>query len=504
MKMNIGRFLARRAHLNPDKLGVVCDDKRLTFRELNDRANRVANALVGMGVQKGERVGVLMMNSVEYYETYFGIAKTGAVMVPLNWRLVASELEYIVKDSGALYLVYGSELAGTVEEMAPNLELKSYVHQGAKTPAGHLDYEDWLAKSSQDEPEIEAEGDDVQFIMYTSGTTGLPKGAVISHRNMFMAAVNFAFTLDWEWSDVFQVVLPLFHIGALVPATMGVHKGSTSIVMKAFEPESMFKCIETEKITLFLAVPAMLNFMLQVPDIKKYDISSVRQVFSGASPVPVSLIEEYTKYDINIIQLYGLTEAAGPVTTLRPEEALTKIGSCGKPFFHMDVKIVDDAGNELPPGEQGELITKGESVMKGYWNLPEASAETIKDGWLHTGDIAKMDEGGYFYITDRKKDMIISGGENVYPAEVESVLYSHPDVLEVAVVGMPNDEWGESPMAIIVPKEGQKLTEQEVIDFCNGKLARYKMPKAAVFTDTLPRNPTGKVLKWKLREEFVK
>jgi O-succinylbenzoate-CoA ligase len=504
MLMNIGLFLTKRALINPNKLGVVCEDKRLTFRELNHRANRVANAVRGLGVQKGDRVAVLMMNSVEYNEAYYGIAKTGAVMVPLNWRLVASELEYIIKDSGARHLIYGTEFTGVVEEMIPNLELDNYIHQGENTPAGHIHYEDWLDKASPEEPEIGAEGDDVQFIMYTSGTTGLPKGAMITHRNMFMASCNLNFSLDWSGSEIFLLVLPMFHIGALAPATVNMHSGATSIVMKAFDPEGMFKCIESERVTSFLAVPSMLTFMLQVPEIKKYDISSVNTVTSGASPVPVSLIEAYTEYDINIIQLYGLTEAAGPVTTLNPEEALTRIGSCGKPFFHMDVKIVDDDGNQLPPGEQGELITRGESVMKGYWNLPDATAETIKNGWLHTGDIAKVDEEGYYYITDRKKDMIISGGENVYPAEIEGVLYSHPDILEAAVIGMPSDEWGESPLAVVVPKEGAGLTEQQVIDYCNGRLARYKMPKAVVFTQEIPRNPTGKALKWKLREEFVK
>jgi O-succinylbenzoate-CoA ligase len=500
--MNIGQFLTKRAYLSPNKLGVVCNEKRVTFRELNNRANRVANAILSMGVQKGERVAVLMMNSVEYFESYYGIAKTGAIMVPLNWRLVGSELEYILKDSGARVLIYGSQFAGVVEEMRPNLEIDGFIHQGGDTPPGDIDYQDWLDKSSPEEPVISSEGDDEQFIMYTSGTTGLPKGAVISHRNMFMASANFTYCMDFAFSDIFLLVLPMFHIGALAPATMCVHKGATAIVMESFDPEGVFKLMEEERVTTFLAVPAMLNFMLQVPDRDKYDFSSLNYVWSGAAPVPESLIREYAGFGVKIVQLYGLTEAAGSGTSLRPEEALDKIGSCGKPYFHLDIKIVDDEGNELPPGMEGELIIRSESVMKGYWNLPQATEETIKDGWLHTGDIARMDEEGYFYITDRKKDMIISGGENVYPAEIEKVLHSHHKILEAAVIGMPSQEWGESPRAIVVPKENESLTEQEVIDFCNGKLARFKMPKAVVFTDTLPRNPTGKILKWKLREQF--
>jgi acyl-CoA synthetase (AMP-forming)/AMP-acid ligase II len=304
-----------------------------------------------------------------------------------------------------------------------------------------------------------------------------------------------------RYGDRYVIVLPLFHVGALTPITGNVYRGVTSVVMRAFDPTKVWELIQSEKITVALKVPAMLNFMLQTYDAKKYDISTLRWIMSGAAPVPVTLIEAYAKLNIEIHQVYGLTESCGPACLIGPDEAIAKAGSTGKAFFHTDVRVVDGHGKEIEAGQQGEVIIRGAHVMPGYWNRPEATAETIKNGWLHTGDVASVDKEGFIYIQDRMKDMVISGGENVYPAEIENVILAHPKVAEVAVIGQPSAKWGESSLAVVV-KNDPTLTEREVLDWCNGKLARFKQPRAAGFVDVIPRNPSGKVLKRLLREQF--
>jgi acyl-CoA synthetase (AMP-forming)/AMP-acid ligase II len=342
----------------------------------------------------------------------------------------------------------------------------------------------------------------VLFIMYTSGTTGLPKGAVHTHGTMIAASITINLTSDMRHGDRYLQMLPLFHVGALTPATSAVHRGATLVLMRAFDPKRVFPLIEAERITTGLAVPAMLNFMLAAGDPGAHDLSGLRWLMSGAAPVPPALIERYAALGIEIHQVYGLTETCGPACLISPEEALAKIGSTGPAFFHTDVRVVDERGEDVAPGEIGEVIVRGAHIMKGYWNRPEATAETIRDGWLHTGDLASVDKEGFVFIQDRKKDMIISGGENVYPAEIEGVLARHPDVLEVAVIGMPSPRWGESAAAVVVPKPDSSLGAADLIAFCDGKLARYKIPRVVELVTEIPRNPTGKVLKRLLRERF--
>ena len=308
-------------------------------------------------------------------------------------------------------------------------------------------------------------------------------------------------TADVRFGDRYIIVLPLFHVGALTPATGNVHRGSTTILMRAFDPVRMFETIIEERVTTLLAVPAMLNFMLQVPGHERYDTSTLRWIMSGAAPVPVTLIEAYAKRGIEIHQVYGLTESCGPACLISPDEAIAKAGSTGKAFFHTDVRVVDEHGRDIPAGGVGEVLVRGAHIMQGYWNRPEATAETIRDGWLYTGDLATIDAEGYVYIQDRKKDMIISGGENIYPAEIENVVLSHPHVRDVAVIGQASAKWGESPLAVVV-KGDTALTAEAVIQHCQGKLARYKQPRAVRFVDEIPRNPAGKMLKRVLRERF--
>jgi O-succinylbenzoate-CoA ligase len=509
MQNNVGLLLAKRAALNPGLEAVVEVERgrRFTYAELNARSNRAADAFRGLGVRPGERVALLLMNGVEFLECFFALAKLGAVIVPLNWRLVPDELAFILKDSGARVLVYDGEFQKCVRELQQRGGDATAVHDWIH--AGADDTRDAFARSwtglcgsaSEAEPNIGAADDDPLYIMYTSGTTGLPKGAVHTHRSVLWASFTIGMTADVRYRDRYVIVLPLFHVGALTPATGNVHRGMTTILMRAFDPVRLFETIAGERVTVLLAVPAMLNFMLQVPGHERFDTSTLRWIMSGAAPVPVTLIEAYAKRGIEIHQVYGLTESCGPACLISPDEALAKAGSTGKAFFHTDVRVVDDRGRDIPAGGTGEVLVRGAHVMQGYWNRPEATAETIRDGWLYTGDLATVDADGYVYIQDRKKDMIISGGENIYPAEIENVILSHPEVRDVAVIGQASAKWGESPLAVVVKKDGA-LTEEAVIQHCQGRLARYKQPRAVRFVDEIPRNPAGKILKRLLRERF--
>ena len=507
MKNNLGQFLTKRAFLNPDREAYVDSHSslRLTFRELNERCNRVANAFMAAGIRKGERVGLLLMNSAEFMETYFALAKIGAVVVPLNWRLVADELEFILKDSETERLVFGDEFLDTVADLhsrGEKTDVKQWLQVGGETAHFAESYEAFRDTGAAAEPDCGASDDDMLYIMYTSGTTGLPKGVVHTHDTAIWALFTIAATSDFHDGDVYLAALPMFHVGALTPLAVNVYVGATSVVMRSFDPTLAWELIEREKVTTALAVPAMLNFMVQVGDYRnRFDYSTLRWIMTGAAPVPVSLVKLYHELGINVLQIYGLTESCGPACLMDSENAMRYPDSTGKAFFHTDVMIADENGNECPPGEAGEVCVRGRHIMVEYWNRPDATAETIVDGWLHTGDVAIMNEEGFVFIQDRIKDMIISGGENVYPAEIEGVLAQHPDIVEAAVIGQTSEKWGESPLAIVV-RSNEGLTEAAVIEFCRGKLAAFKQPKAVVFIDQIPRNPSGKILKRVLREQF--
>ncbi|MEM9173713.1 MAG: long-chain fatty acid--CoA ligase [Myxococcota bacterium] len=513
MRNNIGLLLAKRARLNPDLEAVfdVASDRRFSYLEVNDRCNRAANALAGLGVAKGDRVGLLAMNSVEFFETFFAIAKLGGICVPLNWRLVADELEFILNDAGVSTLVFGEEFLSAVGDLEarPKLSgqgegashIRNYLQIGGDTADFAQDYDAICGAASTDEPEIVAEDDDGLYIMYTSGTTGLPKGVVHTHSTALWGSLTILTTSEVAFGDRYIVALPLFHVGALTPMTGNVHRGMTNIILRAFDPSLVWKLIEREKVQNMLAVPAMLNFMLQVPEKDTVDRSSLRWIMSGAAPVPVATIQAYDEIGIPIHQVYGMTETCGPACLTSPEDAVQKMGSTGRPFVHTEVRIVDDAGNDVPPGGTGEVWIAGPHMMKEYWNRPDATAETLVDGYVRSGDIATIDEDGCIYIQDRKKDMIISGGENVYPAEVENVILGMDGVVDVAVIGMPSKKWGESGLAVVV-RGTEDLEAQTILDDCQGKLARFKQPVVVEFVDEIPRNPSGKVLKRLLREQY--
>ena len=506
MENNLGLILTRRAFLSPEREAYVDSHSalRLSYAELNERCNRMANALLGAGIQKGERVGLLLMNSAEFMESYFALAKIGAVVVPLNWRLVADELEFILKDSETERLIFDTDFVDTVADLhsrGDKTDVKQWLQVGE--PAHFAEsYEGFRDAASAAEPAPGAADADMLYIMYTSGTTGLPKGVVHTHDTAIWAILTIAATTDYHDGDIYLGALPMFHVGALTPLAVNVYAGATSVVMRAFDPTLAWELIEREKITTGLAVPAMLNFMVQVGEYqKRFDFSSLRWIMTGAAPVPVALTELYHGLGVGLLQVYGLTESCGPACVMDSANAMRFPDSTGKAFFFTEVKIVGEDGEVCAAGEAGEVWVKGRHVMVEYWNRPDATAETLVDGWLRTGDVAVMNEEGFVSIQDRIKDMIISGGENVYPAEIEGVLAQHPGIVEAAVIGQASEKWGESPLAIVV-KRDESLTEADVIEFCRGKLAGYKQPKGAVFIDTIPRNPSGKILKRLLREQF--
>lgn len=506
MHTQIGDLLSQRAYLSPDKVGYVDElGESLTFRELDQRCNQIANALINGGIAKGERVALLLMNSSEFIELFFALGKIGCVVVPLNWRLVADELEFILKDSGATKLVFSDEFVTTIDELHQRGEKTDigqwfHVSDGERTHFAES-YHEFRDSGSVAQPQVTVSEDDILYIMYTSGTTGLPKGVVHTHRTSFYGALTIAATTYYQEDDVFLSPLPMFHVGALTPLTLSIYRGIKSVVMRAFDPVKAWELIERENVTIGLLVPAMMNFMLQVPNFERFSVNQWRWVMTGAAPVPFSAIKAFADLGIDVMQVYGLTESCGPACLSSGAESLERVGTTGRSFFHTDVKVVRPDGTDCAAEESGEVLLRGDHIMKEYWNRADATAETIVDGWLHTGDVAMMDADGYVYIQDRMKDMIISGGENVYPAEIENLLLTLGGVKDCGVIGQPSERWGESPYAVIV-REDESLTEPDVMTFLDGKLARFKMPCGATFVDEIPRNPSGKILKRLLREEF--
>jgi O-succinylbenzoate-CoA ligase len=509
-KTNIGALLSKRAAISPQREAFVEFERqrRFSFAEFNARTNRTANTLLGLGLQPGDRVATLVKNGIEFLETYFATAKIGCLLVPVNSRLVAPEISYILADSGASALVYDADFddtVGAIQAGDPPVEHWLRIDSEAgKLPTWALDYNDAVAGSSDEEPPIGAWDDDLLFIMYTSGTTGHPKGVMHSHDGMLWSHLTSMSTSDMRGDDRYLLALPMFHVASLNPASMAVHRGTTGVIMRDLDMGAMFRCIDQEKVSIFTAVPALLQFMLHAPEREQYDLSSVRWVATGAAPVPVSLLKEYEAVGIAIHQAYGLTESCGPGTLLLPDDAEAKVGSCGRPQMHTEAKIVDSDGNTIPMGSEqaGELLLAGRHLMKGYWNNPEATAETLVDGWLHTGDICTWDADGFFTVCDRKKDMIISGGENIYPAELENVLAGCPEVQEAAVIGIPSEKWGETPLAVVVAAPDQSPTPESLKAWCKENLAGYKVPQLYELVDVLPRNASGKLLKPRLREQY--
>ena len=501
----IGFWLTKRKRLTPDKEALVDDHRRITYGELNSRVNRLSRGLQALSLKHGDRCAILAYNCMEYVELIFASAKLGIILVPLNWRLSPVELAYNLTDSGAETLFFDNEFAETVTSLMGKSPIKRQIVLGGKAAPGVESYDALQTSETDHEPEADrtVDLDTPHIIMYTAGTTGRPKGAVLGQGASFYNALNLQADMNFTPKDRNLSVLPMFHIGGIGLFTLPMlYTGGTVVIQRAFDPAITLKLLETEHITLFFGVAAIFLFLIQHPDFKPEVFLNTRVVMSGGAPLPVSLVKRYHEAGIVLQQGFGMSEAAPSISTLSKDLALKKAGSIGRALFHVEADIVDTHMNPVPLGEVGELIIRGPNLMQGYWSRPEATAEVFAGGWFHTGDLARMDSDGDLYIVDRKKDMFISGGENIYPAEVENAIFELPQVAETAVIGLKDERWGEIGCAVVSLKPAETLSEQEIINFLKERLARYKVPKSVVFLDQLPRNAAGKVPKNKLREQY--
>ncbi len=479
----------RNARLYPDKIGVISGEHRYTFRELNERINKAANLLLNLGIKKGDRVAILSKNSSYYLDIPYAILKAGGIVVTLNYRLKEREMDYILRDSGAKILIATEEFLDKVEFLKDRL--KKVIIIGKEIPSYAVNYEDSLINIPSSEPGIEIDKEDIAFYLYTSGTTGAPKGVMLTHHNFIVSAKNFIMETPILFEDIYLAAMPLYHsVISLLHAFF--MRGCTSVIMN-FDVEGILRVIEKERVTKTMLVPTMIRMLCDYKDIKRYDLSSLNTLLYAASPMPLPLLKRGMEIFGNIFfQMYGLTESTTLCTTLPKEEHVgEKIRSIGREIMTVRVRIVDEEDRDMPPGEIGEIVVKGENLMKGYLNRPEETKKALRNGWLHTGDMGWMDKDGYIYLVDRKDDMIISGGVNIYPKEIEDVIISHPKVKDVGVVGVPDDKWGEAIKAFVVLKD--ECSEEEIIEYCKKNLASFKKPKYIEFIDELPRDLAGKL-----------
>jgi fatty-acyl-CoA synthase len=502
--IHVGEWLARREQLTPEKVGLVDVEiqARLTYRVLNLRARALAALLQSeYGIQKGDRVAVLAVNCPEYLDAFFACALIGAILVPLNWRLTVHELTTILTDCAPKLLIYDKGYQQKAAEVVTTVNTSQVTSMGLLPMSAFPGAEASLAQCAI--PFQTSDGEEAALILYTSGTTGIPKGAILSHRMITWNAINTQVSWGLWDSDITPTFAPFFHAGGLnVLTTPLYHCGGTVVLLRSSEPAAVLRAIEQEHCTIVFAVPTVFQMLMEHPYFDTCDLSSVRFCVTGGSSCPLPIIHRYAARGLQFRQGYGLTEVGVNCFSLAPEDAVRKAGSVGRPVFHSRARIVHEDDRDVKPGEVGELVLDGPHVCSGYWHRPEATAEAQRSGWWHTGDLVRCDEEGYYYIVGRKKDMFISGGENVYPAEIEGVLATHPAIVEVAVIARPDPKWGEVGLAIVVPRT-TNLTAEEVIAFCSDKLARYKIPRAVVFTDALPCNAMGKVMKAELRTRFV-
>jgi acyl-CoA synthetase (AMP-forming)/AMP-acid ligase II len=487
------------------------EGRRTSFAGLDIHTNRVANGLVSLGVKPRERVAYLGKNSDIYFELLLGAMKANVVMAPVNWRLAGPEIAFIVEDCKAAVLFVGPEFVDQVRGIQSQLPCVRIFMTTEGGAPDWLDFAAWRDAQPSTDPKVPIAAKDIAIQLYTSGTTGKPKGAMLSHAN-FLSLVRAGGDQrpDWnKWSndDVSLVAMPVFHIGGSGWGVLGLYHGAKGVIAREFDPTKVLDFFEQSGITKLFMVPAAMQFVVRQPRAREVDFSKLKYMLYGASPIPAALLKECIEvFKCGFVQMYGMTETTGTIVALAPEdhvEGLDRMRSAGKALPGVELAILDAEGNKLPPGEVGEIATRSGSNMAGYWNLPEATAKTLDaDNWLRTGDAGYLDQDGYLYIHDRIKDMIISGGENIYPAEVESAICDHPDVAEVAVVGVPDDQWGEAVKAIVVMKPGKKSTPADIIGFTRQRIAGFKTPKSVDFIEALPRNASGKILRRHLRDPY--
>jgi fatty-acyl-CoA synthase len=513
--MSIGEWVARRAQRRPAATALIdADTGQVTsYAELDDAVRAMAAALHDMGVRRGDRVAVLMENSPEFVYVLFGAANIGAVVVPINFRLAAPEIAYLLADSGATTLAVSDRFASLASRALDACAGRHGVRRvltetldGGLAGLPTATVGSLIARTTERRGPDPVIGDhDICVIMYTSGTTGSPKGAMLTHSNMQWNAINLLTVGDgMSGTTVTIAVAPMFHIGALGLSVLPVlYAGGTVITVRAFDPDRTLDLIEKHGVTSQFMVPAMWSALSQVPDFDSHDLSSARWALCGGAPSPLPLLEFYQQRGWRFLEGFGMTETSSSVLLLDHEFVVSHAGSVGRPFMHTDVRIVDSEDHDVAVGEVGELVIRGPNLFTGYWGRPVETAEAMRGGWFHSGDLARADADGFVTLVDRKKDMIISGGENVYPIEVEQALFRHPDIADVAVIGVPDAQWGETVLAVVVAAAGADLDPDAVIAHARERIAHFKCPRRVEFVDELPRNATGKILKRTLRQRYT-
>ena len=514
--MNTTELLSITAMIVPDRHAIVFDDQRITFGDLAGRVNRLANGLADLGVGAGDRVAVMQVNCNEHIESYFATAKLDAIFVPINFRARAEELSFMLNDSGVKAIILGQRYQDMLRQVKP--ELTTLEHQiTLEAPADDfVYYEDLISNSSDDERFPTADGEDVTIIMFTAGTTGTPKGVMLSHNSFSSYILANVEPVDMDVAEKNILTVPLHHIAGVQAVMAAIYGGRTLVLQRQFDEEGWMKLVQDEQVNRAMMVPTMLKRLMDQPSFGSYDLSSLRVITYGAAPMPLEVIKKAIGEFPNtrFINAFGQTETASTITMLPPdaheiregdpdyEIKLKRLGSIGKPLPDVEVRIVDEDGNDVPLGENGEIVARGERLMKGYWNREEATKETLRGGWLYTGDLGYWDDEGFIFLSGRAKDFLKRGGEMIAPEEVEQIIMSHPAVDEAAIIGVPDIEWGERVRAIVVRKPGMELTMEEVVEHCRPRMAGFKRPEDVIFIDELPRNPMGKVLKRVLREEY--
>lgn len=507
----LGDAVRTHARDRPGQVAFDFEGRLTTFAELEARTGQVANALLSAGLKPGERIAYVGKNSDHYFELFLGAAKAGVVMVPIGWRLAVPEVAFIAENAEAKLLFVGPELVGAVA--ANEAVLGAGREIIAMEPgSGWADYVAWRDAHPASDPGVEVKAGDVAIQLYTSGTTGKPKGAMLTHNNLLHGRrLGQQNPMDWaEWGpeDVSLVAMPVAHVGGTGWGLIGIVSGARSVIAREFDPLKVLDYIERDRVSKMFMVPAALQIVVRQPKAREVDYSRLKYILYGASPIPLDLLRECIEvFGCGFCQQYGMTETTGTIVYLPPEDhdpaGNGRMRAAGLPLPGVEIKVVDAEGREVPRGEVGEVASRSYANMAGYWKLDEATASTIgADGWLLTGDAGYMDEDGYLYIHDRVKDMIISGGENVYPAEVESAVYGHPAVAEVAVIGVPDPKWGEAVKAVVVPKPGASIDPDEIIAFARSRIAAFKAPKSVDVIAALPRNASGKILRRELRDPY--